>query len=398
MSKIKYISNSVSLYILLWCVYSLQGVLYASGSIISRGVLLAIILWSLVIVYKANTLSVKKPYFIKSLNVFLIFTSIYGVLLIISGRDLYITEGMMAKVPNIEYLKNIYISLLPFYAFYYYTIKGKLTEKHMLIFSICLLLVCTLNFYHSQAEAIILAAQRGIDRDGFTLNVGYDFLAIMPVLIFWNRRPLIQFILLLFSIVYVILSMKRGAILIGSICFIYFLYSMFQNSRGSTRWGVIILSVLAISFSAYLVSDLFQSNDYFVSRIEQTLEGDSSNRDELYSTYFNHFIRERSFLKFIFGNGANATLTIGYNYAHNDWLEIAINNGLLGILIYLSYFLSLFRDYLKVRSYNQVLAGGVLMVLLIMFTSSLFSMSYASLNIAIPLVIGFVLAKTYIKS
>ena len=193
------------------------------------------------------------------------------------------------------------------------------------------------------------------------------------------------------------MSMKRGAILIAVLCFIYFLYSMFKTSRGSTRVGIVLLSLAAIIVSAILVNDLLQTNEYFVSRIEQTLEGDSSNRDELYSTYFNHFITESSFLKFFLGNGANATLSIGYNYAHNDWLEIAINNGLLGIIIYMWYYISLFTDYMREKKYNLVYADVILMALIIMFTSSLFSMSYASLNTAFPIAVGFVLAKNYNK-
>lgn len=390
-------SNVVILYFILWVIYNLQGVLYASGSVISRAVLLIILLWSIVLAFKVTLSPLKIPSFLKSVNVFLIFTTIYGVLLIISGRELYITEGMIAKVPNIEYLKNIYISLLPFYVFYYYSVHGKLTSRHVLLFSICLLLVGILNFYHSRAESIMLAAQRGIIRDGFTLNVGYDFLALMPLLLFWKRRPLIQFSLLLCCVIYIVMSMKRGAILIAVLCFIYFLYSMFKTSRGSTRVGIVLLSLAAIIVSAILVNDLLQTNEYFVSRIEQTLEGDSSNRDELYSTYFNHFITESSFLKFFLGNGANATLSIGYNYAHNDWLEIAINNGLLGIIIYMWYYISLFTDYMREKKYNLVYADVILMALIIMFTSSLFSMSYASLNTALPIAVGFVLAKNYNK-
>lgn len=392
-NRIKF--NVIILYFLLWVIYNLQGVFYASGSLISRAVLLLILLWSMILAFKVNLNPVKIPSFLKSVNVFLIFTSIYGVLLIISGRELYVTEGMIAKVPNIEYLKNIYISLLPFYVFYYYAVHGKLTYRHVLLFSICLLFVGMLNFYHSRAEAFIQAAQRGISRDGFTLNVGYDFLALMPLLLFWKKRPMIQFALLLCCVIYIVMSMKRGAILIAVLCFIYFLYSIFRTSRGSTRVGIVVLSVVAIIVSVILVNDLFQTNEYFVSRIEQTLEGDSSNRGDLYSTYFNHFIAESNFLKFFFGNGANATLSIGYNYAHNDWLEIAINNGLLGVIIYIWYFISLFRDYRREKKHSLVYADVILMALIIMFTSSLFSMSYASLNTAFPIAVGFVLAKTY---
>ena len=58
--------------------------------------------------YKVNTGIHKLPAFIKAINVFLIFATLYGSFLIIGGEDLYITEGHAnVKVTNFSYLKQI---------------------------------------------------------------------------------------------------------------------------------------------------------------------------------------------------------------------------------------------------------------------------------------------------
>ena len=246
-----------------------------------------------------------------------------------------------------------------------------------------------------QIMAILSAAQLGIIRDGFTLNVGYTFLSLMPLLIFWDRMKFLQFMILIVILFFIVLCMKRGAILVGAVCFMYFLYSSIRSSSGSRKTLVVILSILALVATSLVVYHLFNNNDYFAQRVQQTLEGNSSNRDELYSIYYNHFMSERNFFRFFFGNGANSTLSIGYNYAHNDWLEIAINNGVLGLVIYLCYFFSLFKDYVRAKSRNVVSARVIMMAIIIMFSTSLFSMSYAAMNIGLSMPLGLALAHVY---
>jgi O-antigen ligase len=100
-------------------------------------------------------------------------------------------------------------------------------------------------------------------------------------------------------------------------------------------------------------------------------------------------------MSFIFGNGANATLKIGMNYAHNDWLELAINNGVIGLILYVWYYIALFIDYRKIKKVNRSYANVILMTIVILFATSLFSMSYASVDIAMAIALGFILAQVY---
>ena len=372
--------------------YSLQGVLYQSGGIASRGLLLILLIWSLRVMWRVNTTSPQLPLFFKSLNIFIFVTTIYGVILILSGQDLYITEGYMnVKASNLDYLKNIYMSLLPMYVFYDYTRRDKLTIHKVMLFTLCLLVVAVINFYHRRTELLLEVSQV----DGVTLNNGYDFLALIPLFLLWNKKTITQYALLVTALFFVIICMKRGAIIIGAICFIYFLYSTLKYSRGKRRILVLTFSAIAILGTIFIFINMLASNDYFAYRIEQTLQGNSSNRDQLYSTYWNHFISETNIIRFLFGNGANATLKVGMNFAHNDWLELAINNGLLGICLYVWYYLALVKDSIKALKVDNLYYAVIIMVLLIMFISSMFSMSYANINLAISLALGYALANVY---
>lgn len=167
---------------------------------------------------------------------------------------------------------------------------------------------------------------------------------------------------------------------------------MLKSANKRNRFIVVLMSVVGVTTGIYFIIDMLSTNDYFVYRIVQTIEGNTSNRGDLYSIYLEHFTSEQNFFKFIFGNGANATLKIAQNYAHNDWLELAINNGVVGLLLYVGFYWALLKDYLILRRRSNYLSNVLLMVFIVLFLSSLFSMSYDSIDRSIAITLGFLLA------
>ena len=249
------------------------------------------------------------------------------------------------------------------------------------------------QYFESQANSLANALAMESTREEFTNNKGYSFLALFPLLLMWNTKPLLQYILFIICIGGIILSMKRGAIIIAIPCAIYFIYSTLKTSYGKTKFAIIILSCLTIMVAISIVENMLATSDYFVYRLESTLDGDSSNRDIIYSNLWDTFINEPNPFIILFGRGANATLTVGPNYAHNDWLEIITNQGLLGIVIYLCYFAALFKDVRQVEKTNKTFSNVLTMSLLILFSRTLFSMSYNAISITLSLAIGLALAR-----
>lgn len=382
-------------YILLWCLYSLQGTLYATGGIISRSLLLILLVWSIYSCFLVNFNNSKSlPSFIKAVNIFLIMTTLYGGILMISGQELYITEEDLTKVSNFQYLKDIYISLLPLYTFYHYVKEGYINRKHIGMLLLLFIGITWAQYFETQSNSIANALALESTREEFTNNTGYSFLALLPLLSIWNKKPLLQYVLFLICIGGIILCMKRGAIIIGAVCAIYFIYSSLKTAKGSAKFAIVILSALAIIATISIVRDLLVTSDYFAYRIERTLEGDSSNRDIIYSHLWDTYINETNPLVLLLGRGANATLKVGPNYAHNDWLELITNQGLLGVVVYIYYFVALLKDIRRVKRINRTYSNVLSMVLLILFSRTLFSMSYNSISIALVLAIGLTLANS----
>ena len=334
----------------------------------------------------------KLPTFLKVLNVFILVMSVYGIALMLDTRPLYFDFEFTQSVTKLEFLKALYISLLPVYAMFYFTKQQLLTTASIQGLSIILIVSTTLSYFQAQEEALEKALELGSQQEEFTNNMGYRFLQIFPLMFFWQRRPILQYIFMGYIFTFIIMGLKRGAILVGAICLLWFLYRMMVSSNKKTRMTIVLLTILMLIAGSYFVADFYATSEYFQYRVDQTIDGSSSGRDNLYVLLWEYFINQESFFNILFGNGAMMTIMVAGNFAHNDWLELAICQGVLGVSIYLAYFFSLFSIFR--RSSNSNLIYNILgMVLLIMFASSLFSMSYNSLSLATTLSLGYCMAK-----
>ncbi len=390
--------NTGVTYVLLWGLYNLRGVLYSFGGGVSRILLLVILIWSLYLCYVVNFKQRQPlPAFLKAVNVFLIIATIYGIILILSGQELLVVASTIIEIPNYAYLRDIYTSLLPLYAVYYYVNKGDLDEERLSQLILLFVLITWARYFYNKEQLTLQAMARGSSREEFTNNTGYSFLSLIPLLFLGYKKPLLQYLLFLLTIIGIFLCMKRGAIAIGVLCFVYFIFATFKTTKSKYRFTIVLLSLVVIVSGIFVVQEMFSTSDYFKERVEQTVSGDSSGRDYLYGHFWNVFIDEPNPLKILFGRGANATLKVGTNYAHNDWLELMINQGFLGVCIYIYYFLSLFKDYKTSQKRNKRYANVLSVSLFIMLSQSLISMSYYSMEITQTLAIGFVLGANNLK-
>jgi hypothetical protein len=381
--------NVCNLYLLLILLISFRGILFPAGGFIAQGLNLVFLLLSFYFMGYANS-RYKLPAILKALNILLIMFTIYGLLLIIRGEKIFV-EATESYASGSGYLKSIYFSLLQIYAFYVLARRGYLNENLLKFFFFLLFLLTVRAFFQTYQRGLENAAERGSMREEFTNNVGYAFVRLLPALVLFRKRPILQYIFLAVCGYFIVAGMKRGAILSGAICLIWFLYVNLKGAPKRRKWIVSLVTIALVMVGVYFVNYMMSSSAYFLSRYEATIEGESSGRNELYATFFNHFINEQNPFLFLFGNGANATLKISFNYAHNDWLEIAINQGLVGLLIYFVYWICFFVSWRKAKGHQEAFMA-IGMTLIIFFMSTLYSMSYSGMTRCSAMVLGYYLA------
>lgn len=375
-----------SIYITLWCVYNLQGILFTSGGMFSQVLLALVLAWSLYYFLIAN-LRFRLPKVMKVATTLVVAWMVYGVINIIRG----------SAIPGVEsyfYLKGILVSMVPIYAFYVFTMRGWLSERIMTRWLYVFLLVALAQHIRQEQETLVRFSRF----DEITNNSGYTVLSVITLLPLLYRKPLFQYVILAVIMYFVLQSYKRGAILAGVVCSVFFLYEAFRSNRQAGRkvFGRqvlrIMLTVGVVVLAIYAVQQTMATSDYFNDRIEDTREGNSSLRDEIYSEYYSLFFNQPSILAFLFGNGGDATLRLLGIYAHNDWLEIAINNGLWMVILYAVYWLSMIKHTIRLRKNNTVVYMMMMSFFIIYFLRTTFSMSYNDITVYAACAFGYALA------
>lgn len=221
---------------------------------------------------------------------------------------------------------------------------------------------------------------------------GYLPLVALPVLLYFMRRQSIrnQMLCSCVILVIVLMSMKRGDILACVLAIIVY-YAMIL--RETNKVDVRILFVFCfIAFIGYLTFDyLLQNSPIFAWKVQQTIDGDSSGRDEIYTKIWQHFLNSPFDIQ-LCGGGFDASVKIAGNRAHSDWLEVLSGEGLLGVFVYFCAYISLFRHMCRRKNIAEkaVLAS----ILVIWLVKSIFSMFiFSQPTIILFVLTGYILNK-----
>ena len=284
------------------------------------------------------------------------------------------------------YLQNVYISLLPIYVFYYFAVTKRMASSDLTLLYSFLLLFSIMMYYQNYT-----LVSKEYDMDEVTNNAGFFFVPLIPMLQLLKIKDIWKYINLIVIFCYLLMAMKRGAILAGTVTILLFMIHHLKNVSWKRMIYIICLSVIILIAIYYFTIHLYVDSDYFQSRIEQTLSGDTSGRNMIYRSFFSYFMERTSALEFLIGNGVNATYALLGVWAHNDWLEFAIDMGALGVVMYLVYwivFIGEWKNYKSDRDCRNALGDLIIAYLLISF----YSMSIDGMPTAATLCIGYCLA------
>ena len=370
----KKIINIENFLLLLWGLYFTQGVFIPQGSIISRGILVVYLLILLYYLIKVNSYEGLRSSYVKVLNFLVLLLSVYGLFSIVMGRG---SEG----------LKAIYLSLLPTYSFYYIIHEKQLSETwyRWVLFYCALIVGIQYMSYVNMMQDMLID-----DEEGFTINVAYQIVALLPLLWFWRKKPLVQYGFLVLVFLAVFSTAKRGAILISVLCMMYFVSQSLKNSTRRQKFGYFLLVVLFVTATLFLAKNYFANNAYLQQRWESTQGGNSSGRDSIYLEYWKAYINS-NFLELLFGHGMRGSLRLIGHSAHNDWLQFLLDYGLFGALVYLCYWIVFIRTWLTDHeAQTRPIIGTIVIVY---FMATLFSMSFNAMELPASICLGYCLAK-----
>jgi hypothetical protein len=345
-------------------------------AIIAQAIVLMI---SIYYVFKSYNNKVHIIGFHKFLTIFIILLSIY------------------AMFSNTNRLPICLLAISSFFVFYYSAYNNTINFRQLQYFAIILLLIYMYQTYVGYIRRTdIWSGNIQIVAD----NTGYRAMYLMLLFSFFIKKK--QFILYFsLALFLVFVSLKRGAILIGLPVYIIILC---PNIKKNIKTGVKnnfslkIFTVILIAIIGYIIISNFDLLSYrFLSD-----ETGGSGRKSTYTTIFNAW-RNGSIGNILFGFGfynVSNLLLGGMNrdaltYAHSD-LQVLYDHGLLGIITYISLFISVFINIKVVKRFSQDYYHLFLSGIFTWFLKSIYSGVYMNKDsIILFMVFGIVLGTTY---
>ena len=378
MIMLRKIANPCNMYVVLWLLGYIQN-MYLKSSSLSMTFYIPFTLMTMYYIkdaifkYRVNRV-------MKTLLIFFIFLCMYGIALLIYDD----AAGQDSK----SFLMMLFSSLGPIFPLYVFTKQGKLTEQKLKIFFIVFLTVAILEYINYEQKALMLLTLNS-SYDEITNNTSYYFVALLPFVFLFKNKPLVQYLLIALILGFVVSGMKRGAMLIGGLLLVWFIIRTMKYSSTKKKLWVIFLLLIFVYIGIHFIENLYDTSDYFQRRIVDTVEGQSSGRDRLYSTYWNHYINNDNILQLFLGEGAYHTENILHLKAHNDWLELLIDCGLCGAILYLIYWYSFFKLWRRSEAhplYYSIIGA----CLLFTFVRTFFSMSFSDMPFSMASLLGYV--------
>lgn len=219
---------------------------------------------------------------------------------------------------------------LSFFTFYLFFRKTNIV-KYYLYFAVFLTLFLIILYFNdyklTNSELSDIKA---------SLNVAYFPFLMLPTILL-IKRPQIKFLLILLISIVIFSSMKRAGLLAFFIAIFVYSYVEYILIRGK-RFKISSLLFVIIFLSVFIFGFLYVDNlndGFFTSRIQNISQDEGSGRLSVYKDVFD-LIKKSNFNNILLGNGENAVMkntVTGYS-AHNDFLEVFYNYGLIMLVVY----------------------------------------------------------------
>lgn len=309
-------------------------------------------------------------------------------ILLVTG---YFIWGLGTHEYGFTNIGNIYVGLFSFPAMSSLARRGALRGSDFRNMIVLLTASSISSYLNAQANTLAR-----LNLDATTINASVVFAMLLPSALLLKSQKL-TFILTGICIFFLLNGAKRGNIIASIIPLILLMIHLFKKNR-KTFWKRLAFLIVIVG-TAIWVYDLILSNDYLLKRYHQTLSGNSSHRDVIYSTMWNLWSSKSDLWQFFFGYGYDGSILYGGlgRYAHNDWLEILVDYGLLGFLIYVSIFVSMVPLYRQAK--KGVFKQVILAITAVWFVKACVSMGFVGETMFIlALPFAYVMGHSYINN
>lgn len=185
-------------------------------------------------------------------------------------------------------------------------------------------------------------------------NAGNALVALLPFVILWKNK-LIKYVLFILVFFGCLIALKRsGFIIFTAVIFIYFLFRNKSNFLYRSTKYIAIATLIG-----FIILPHIEKAQPMLERLSHSIEDGGSGRDSLIKLGVS-LQSECNFTEWILGNGYTGFRQVSllknknYSSAHNDFIEILFNAGIIAYICYIYIWALLFRKIKDLYISNSI--------------------------------------------
>ena len=205
----------------------------------------------------------------------------------------------------------------------------------------------------------------------------YYTITLLPFILCCSGK--VRNLLLIMTIVSVFITLKRTALIAIVLSLFVYLFVRFKN-RDERKLRLVLygIAALIVFVIAYQLAVKYTGND-ILTKLLDTQEDGGSNRNIIYQAVIDQFSSISTSQK-LFGVGYNG---VRYSYniisagtivsAHNDFLEVLCDYGVIGLFLYILIIIKQIKAYVYLKRIESDLAPAMAASIVLFFILSMFS-------------------------
>lgn len=226
-----------------------------------------------------------------------------------------------------------------------------------------ILIVAMREFYVSDASM----SERGAIADV------YYILGLLPLILLYTPKKWFWLPMVVATIAIVLSGKRAGLLALAAMLLVYFLAELSKIKSGSKRLQYVIIAVVAVVFLYQVLLYLDEAYDLrFMERMNRLSEDGGSGRDVIWGRLLSKW-KKFSFLEFLAGRGKGSVRRDVGIEAHNDFLHLMYEHGLVTVFLYIMFYFSLFAQAVSMFREKYPLAVYFLMSALFSAFIAMFS-------------------------
>lgn len=289
------------------------------------------------------------PHRLKTVGIIFFIFSLYMIIHVIFDKNTKTILNYFSQFVSMSLWIYIYLFFFTYFSKYNYNHSLK---RFIYFFTIYFFSLFLYNY--------ITITQHGIT---FSMIESYFCIMMLPFILLIDKHK----ILLLIIFIAVILAGKRTGTIALILTYVYYQFLSHHNLSGKVK---AILTIIVISLIVYFTASLFFEEQFLrlIDRFMNIKDDGGSGRDQLFADVLN-LIQQSPSNEYLFGHGYNSVIQKLDFSAHNDFLEVLYDYGLLGFILYLSIYISLVIKIKKIKHNRKLRNATIISVLLFLITS-----------------------------